>query len=339
MNSETSTLKADKSVFTIADGIVQHLLVTHLFAPLKLGGIVGEEDSSVEITTRPYTVENLKVPEEMQDLVDTTRVQIDTLGAALVAQLESDAALRETVSGLTAFIDPIDGTREFASGKGEQCSVCIGFANQHGAAVAGVVYRPITEPVTWAAGAQSESFKAGELDMSAERSLDGLLTSNGSISPFIEALMDRGKLQQVPSGGAGNKMLMLLEGKGAAYIQDRGVSRWDTCAAEAVIDAHGGLLCKLPAIVSASEAEQYAYRVTEENLDFVSGLSNLTPHNCRSGVQLEKDQKVSAVDVSLLKPYSNLMGLFALANAEPDSREPFAAAVRAAAEVVAPSYN
>ena len=56
-------------------------------------------------------------------------------------------------------------------------------------------------------------------------------------------------------------------------------------------------------------------------------------------MQLEKDQKVSAVDVSLLKPYSNLMGLFALANAEPDSREPFAAAVRAAAEVVAPSYN
>ena len=81
------------------------------------------------------------------------------------------------------------------------------------------------------------------------------------------------------------------------------------------------------------------YRVTEENLDFVSGLSNLTPHNCRSGVQLEKDQKVAAVDVSLLKPYSNLMGLFALANAEPDSREPFAAAVRAAAEVVPPSCN
>ena len=84
-------------------------------------------------------------------------------------------------------------------------------------------------------------------------------------------------------------MLMLLEDKGAAYIQDRGVSRWDTCATEAVIDAHGGLLCKLPTIVSASEAEQYAYRVTEGKPDFVSGLSNLTPRNCRSGVQLEKD--------------------------------------------------
>ena len=46
------------------------------------------------------------------------------------------------------------------------------------------------------------------------------------ISPFIVALIKELGYDRVPSGGAGNKMLMLLEGKGAAYIQDRGVSRW-----------------------------------------------------------------------------------------------------------------
>jgi hypothetical protein len=40
------------------------------------------------------------------------------------------------------------------------------------------------------------------------------------------ALIKQLNFDRVPSGGAGNKMLMLLEGKGAAYIQDRGVSRW-----------------------------------------------------------------------------------------------------------------
>ena len=40
------------------------------------------------------------------------------------------------------------------------------------------------------------------------------------------ALIKELSFDRVPSGGAGNKMLMLLEGKGAAYIQDRGVSRW-----------------------------------------------------------------------------------------------------------------
>ena len=71
---------------------------------------------------------------------------------------------------------------------------------------------------------------------------------------FSKTASLRREIAAGPFRGAGNKMLMLLEGKGAAYIQDRGVSRWDTCACEAVIDAHGGLLCKLPAIVSASEA-------------------------------------------------------------------------------------
>ena len=40
---------------------------------------------------------------------------------------------------ITVFIDPIDGTQEFSSGKGEQCLVYIGFANKYGKAVAGVI--------------------------------------------------------------------------------------------------------------------------------------------------------------------------------------------------------
>ena len=38
---------------------------------------------------------------------------------------------------LTVFIDPIDGTREFSTGKGTQCSICIGFASSDGLPVAG----------------------------------------------------------------------------------------------------------------------------------------------------------------------------------------------------------
>lgn len=35
--------------------------------------------------------------------------------------------------------------------------------------------------------------------------------------------------ERVPSGGAGNKMLMLLEGRGSAYIQDRYVLSNGSC--------------------------------------------------------------------------------------------------------------
>ncbi|KAJ1624888.1 hypothetical protein T492DRAFT_881086 [Pavlovales sp. CCMP2436] len=57
MRAEDAALKADKSVFTIADGLVQHLLQDVLCA------IVGEEDSIVNVLQRPYTVDALPVPD------------------------------------------------------------------------------------------------------------------------------------------------------------------------------------------------------------------------------------------------------------------------------------
>ncbi len=217
INSETAKLKADASVFTIADGIVQHMLTNFLFSGGKFAAIVGEEDCAVNIHTSPYTVDDLTVPVDFIDAIDAAKQAITQLSAQISSSDYQD---------LTVFIDPIDGTREFSTGLGEQCSVCIGFADVTGRPVAGLVYRPITQPPTFAMGAAAESFRAAELQYAAEPDATGFLTSNGSISPFIVNLIGSLGFHRVPSGGAGNKMLMLLEGKGAAYIQDRGVSRW-----------------------------------------------------------------------------------------------------------------
>eukprot|EP00605_Chrysophyceae_sp_TOSAG23-4_P001352 GSChrysophyteH1.ASY1.ANO1.1471.1 assembled CDS len=166
------TQKADKSIFTIADGIVQHLLVDHLYGKEnKFCAIVGEEECAVDLKQRPFTVDSLTVPDEFSDIVESTRNQVSSLAEHLQAC--------DLYRGISVFIDPIDGTREFSTNKGEQCSVCIGFSSSSGTPVAGLVYRPITNPPTWAAG---------------------LLTSNGSISPFIEALMAQLKYSRVPSG-------------------------------------------------------------------------------------------------------------------------------------------
>jgi len=74
-------------------------------------------------------------------------------------------------------------------------------------------------------------------------------------------------------------MLMVLEGKGSAYIQDRGVSRWDTCGAQACIEAYGGVMAKLSTFASSPELKSYTYLKGETNLDFVAGESNMTPYN------------------------------------------------------------
>ena len=89
------------------DGIVQHLLTNYLFLG-KIGHIVGEEDDSeVNILSRPYFVDDLIVPDEFNDIIDSVRTRVQEMGL----QIHSDA-----YKELTVFIDPIDGTREFSTG-------------------------------------------------------------------------------------------------------------------------------------------------------------------------------------------------------------------------------
>ena len=157
INSDTSILKADKSVFTIADGTVQHLLVDHLFSGNKFLNIVGEEECQVNLLTKPYTVDNLIIPDEFSSVVEKARDDM----IQLASTIPNDLLYKD----MTIFIDPIDGTREFSTGKGEQCTILIGFADKQGLPQAGVAYRPITAPPTWASGAKSEMYKNGNLDM------------------------------------------------------------------------------------------------------------------------------------------------------------------------------
>jgi 3'-phosphoadenosine 5'-phosphosulfate (PAPS) 3'-phosphatase len=304
INGKTSKLKADASVFTIADGIVQHLLIDHLFAGSKFKEVVGEEDGcNVNISTRPFTVDNLTVPEEFNESIEAVLSSIQKLAIEISHSSYQD---------ISVFIDPIDGTREFSTNLGEQCSVCIGFSSSLGKPVAGIVYRPLTVPMTWAAGALSEQFTDSHLDMAITPNSKGLLTSNGGISPFIAKLIEEMDYERVPSGGAGNKMLMLLEGKGAAYIQDRGVSRWDTSGAQAVIEANGGTLSKLTSFINRKELESYTYLKSSVNLDFEPGAACLTPYNAANKASVKKGEVVKAIEVDSVQPYSNLCGLLAL---------------------------
>eukprot|EP00960_Hanusia_phi_P067757 766692-Hanusia_phi.AAC.6 len=313
IDEQTATIKQDKSAFTIADGLVQQLLTELLEGRVK--AIVGEEDDAqVRLETRPMTVGSLSVPAEHESSIEEIRRGLQELGRELEEGGYQD---------LTVFIDPIDGTREFSTKKGEQCSICIGFADGGGQAVAGLVYRPIPQgwekgweeeravkACSWAGGARSEGTAVGRLEEVREGGGRGFLTTNGKISGFVEKLMGELKEERVSSGGAGNKMLMLLEGKGGMYIQDRGVSRWDTCAAQAVIEAYGGVLCRLDRFLEEEKLVPYTYVKGERNADFVKGLAELTAYNARAWE--EGGERRKAMEASDVKAYSNLNGLLAV---------------------------
>jgi len=376
LSGDSAKLKEDKSVFTIADGLVQELLKSHLFGGNKFKAIVGEEDdSNIVVSQRPFKVDDLLIPEKFYASIDQARIQLDSLSTRIDSTAFKD---------LTIFIDPIDGTREFYTKLGEQCSFCIGFAKE-GKPFAGVVYRPysrtklnfffrkmiflkccrrLTSPPTWAAGCPSESLRMAKLERNAVATR-GVLTSNGSIrsveifvifcqnhwlhcnySPFIETLIETLNCKRVKSGGAGNKVLMLLEGKALCYIQDRGVSRWDTCAADAILAAHNGILSKLTSFLKDGSLESYEYKKTIVNLDFEPNSVNLTKYNCTQSFE----PKSKATSADQLKPYSNVCGLLALprdallfdvplANEGNESFGRWLPALRKAASINAPSYD
>lgn len=291
----------------------------------------------------------MTVPKSLVPLVKSTKEDIQSLADDFLTPKSNDSndSDKSNYQHLTVFIDPIDGTREFSTGKGEQCSVCIGFANEHGRAVGGVVYRPLSQPKpTWVAGAESEGYAlydfGDEKSSSANDKSDtstgeictnkmrgGVLTTNGSISPFVESLIEELHMERIKSGGAGNKMMMLLENSisgndgdndSMVYIQDRGLSRWDTCAAEACLEAFGGNLMKLTHLLETKDdteparnkqGESYTYLASQTNLDFIPGCASLTPYNCRiSTKELQPNEK--AVNVEQVKQYSNLCGLVAV---------------------------
>ena len=90
---------------------------------------------------------------------------------------------------------------------------------------------------------------------------------------------------------------------GDIYIQDRGLSRWDTCAAQAILEAQGGVLCKLDKFIEDGVISSYQYSVSEINTD-PNPLACFSSNNLLCGS--------IGVQCDLVKPYSNLCGLLAI---------------------------
>lgn len=307
--SDTAAFKSDATFFTIADGIVQHMFIEYLFAGDKFADIVGEEDDSVvNIMETPFTVDNLVVPEEFEELVMETLEKVKALSSRI-----DDKAYKH----MTVFVDPIDGTREFATGKGDKVTILVGYNDEVGVPQAGIIYRPLTTPHYWASGAKSEDFKDRVLDVPDELNPKGLLITDGKVSPFIRSTIENSGMNRVPSLASGNRVLMLVEGKAGAYIRDTGgFAKWDTSGPQAVLEAHGGVMAKLPEFLDNKNMVSYTHLKTKLNLDFCKRSVGLTLSNARDKSMFIPGLDSTVTDVHLVKDYSCLQGLVALAPAK-----------------------
>lgn len=163
----------------------------------RVGAVVGEEDeASISIEgDGPFRAAEIEAPAALEPMIIKLRARMDALASTIPPS--------ETLAALTAFIDPIDGTREFCTGLGEQCSICVGFADGAGQAVGGLVYRPLCAQRSWALGCQREGTCRSELRTpetalrtpetalrtpETAPAVGAFLCSNGGTSRFLQAV-------------------------------------------------------------------------------------------------------------------------------------------------------
>lgn len=135
---------------------------------------------------------------------------------------------------LVIWVDPLDGTSEYTQGILEPVTVLIGLSIQN-KAVGGVIHQPYYKRsdnelgrTIWglkglgSSGFECKPFVKGELIATTTRS-----HSNELVQSALRAIEPT---KTIHVGGAGYKVLQLLEGDAHAYVfASGGCKKWDTC--------------------------------------------------------------------------------------------------------------
>lgn len=151
---------------------------------------------------------------------------------------------------LVIWVDPLDGTKEYTEGLLDHVTVLIGIAYE-GKAIAGVINQPyynyeagddaaLGRTIWGVLGIGAFGFQLKEVP--AETHIITTTRSHSSklVNDCVTAMNPHSVIRV---GGAGNKIIQLIEGKASAYVfASPGCKKWDTCAPEAILHAVGGKL-------------------------------------------------------------------------------------------------
>ncbi|XP_043255043.1 3'(2'),5'-bisphosphate nucleotidase 1 isoform X2 [Colletes gigas] len=220
--------KGKNDLQTEADRCAQRCIIASLSSQFPNITIIGEEESS-----------DCDVP---LDWVVTEADQ-EVLKLELPPHLEN-----VDLKDICIWVDPLDGTSEYVQGLLEHVTVLVGVAIGQ-RAVGGVIHQPyykddkndILGRTIW--GINGVGF--GGFTPVAPPDGKRIITTTRShsdctVQAAINALCPDEVLRV---GGAGYKVILLLEGKAHAYVlASKGCKRWDTCAPEAILHAIGGTL-------------------------------------------------------------------------------------------------
>ncbi|XP_062322895.1 3'(2'),5'-bisphosphate nucleotidase 1 isoform X1 [Osmerus eperlanus] len=272
---------------TLADRLVQQSICASLSKHFPQITIIGEED----------------LPEEevKEDLIESGQFE-EILQKACPVEYNT---LKE--EELVVWVDPLDGTKEYTEAARclylpdqaevshtrldaserrrtalrllDHVTVLIGIAHG-GKAIAGVINQPFYN-YELGAGAELGRTLWGVLGLGAfgfqlQEVPDGkrIVTttrshSNKLVTDCVQAMEPD---EVIKVGGAGNKIIQLVEGKASAYVfASLGCKKWDTCAPEAILHAVGGKLTDM-------HGNAYRYDANVKHMNSTGVLATLRNH-------------------------------------------------------------
>lgn len=243
---------------TEADRAAQRLIVASLTKRFPKCKIVGEED--------------LVEDKEADARLIVNSYDDEVLNQTLPSQYEN---VKE--EDITIWVDPLDGTTEFVKGALLQVTVLIGIS-VGGRSVAGVIHQPffghpeeLKGRTMWALVGLG-CFGVASQSLADDKLIVTTTASHGSknIEESIAALKPDEVLKV---GGAGHKVLMVIEGKAHSYVfTSNGCKRWDTSAPEAILEAMGGKLTD-----SFGNPIEYNYRSDGDYQNYVGIIASKSP--------------------------------------------------------------
>nr|XP_046228519.1 3'(2'),5'-bisphosphate nucleotidase 1 isoform X2 [Scatophagus argus] len=221
-------------------------------------------------------------------IIGEEELPAEDISEDLIENGHSEEILRETCppeySGLkeeelVVWVDPLDGTKEYTEGLLDNVTVLIGIAHR-GKAIAGVINQPFYNyqlgegaalgrtmwgmPGLGAFGFQLQEVPGDRRIITTTRS-----HSNKVVTDCVDAMEPH---EVIRVGGAGNKIIQLVEGRASAYVfASPGCKKWDTCAPEAILNAVGGKLTDM-------HGNAYRYDAAVKHMNSAGVLATLRNH-------------------------------------------------------------
>ncbi|XP_028997551.1 3'(2'),5'-bisphosphate nucleotidase 1 isoform X3 [Betta splendens] len=244
---------------TLADRLAQQSICASLSKRFPKITIIGEEDLPVE--------------EVSGDLMETGQEE-EILHKPCPAEYRE---LKE--EEIVVWVDPLDGTKEYTEGLLDNVTVLIGIA-YGGRAIAGVINQPfynyqlgegaaLGRTIWGMVGLGAFGFELQEVPGDRRIVTTTRSHSNKLVIDCVDAMEPH---EVIRVGGAGNKIIQLVEGRASAYVfASIGCKKWDTCAPEAVLQAVGGKLTDI-------YGNAYRYDANVKHMNSTGVLATLRNH-------------------------------------------------------------